>query len=166
MADREFTYIDDWSPVPGSLHREAQVKERDWWQHQDRNILQLTAKYHFYAGYYDWTRHRSLLNPFCIRPDSSSNFQIPNDAFAGKRVLDIGCGPISESISLVHCAEVHAIDPLMGFTNNFNHSDGNFTLQLLAQEQSSFLSKPGLLIMYTVEICSTILRMPTRSWRK
>src|SRR5579872_5343955 len=115
MAGREITYIDDWSPVPASLHREAQVEERDWWQHQDRNILQLTAKYHFYAGYYDWTRHRRLLNPFCIRPDGPSNFQISNDAIAGKRMLDLGCGPISESISLVHCAEVHAIYPLMEF---------------------------------------------------
>jgi SAM-dependent methyltransferase len=33
----------------------------------------------------------------------------------GRRVLDVGCGPQTHSLSLVHCAEVHAVDPLADF---------------------------------------------------
>jgi SAM-dependent methyltransferase len=33
----------------------------------------------------------------------------------GRSLLDVGCGPISPSISLVHCATVHAVDPLADF---------------------------------------------------
>jgi SAM-dependent methyltransferase len=115
MTGRDIAYIDDWSPVPTVRHQDAQITEKSWWQQRDPAVLKLTAQYHFYAGYYEWTKYRVLLNPFCVCAASPKNFQIPGEAMEGKRVLDVGCGPVPESVSLVHCAEVHAIDPLMEF---------------------------------------------------
>ncbi len=115
MTGRDIAYIDDWTPVPTVRHQDAQITEKSWWQQRDPAVLKLTAQYHFYAGYYEWTKYRVLLNPFCVCAASPKNFQIPGEAMEGKRVLDVGCGPVPESVSLVHCAEVHAIDPLMEF---------------------------------------------------
>ncbi len=115
MTDREIAYIDDWSPVPTFRYQDAQITEKSYWQEQDPSVLNLEARYYFYAGYYEWTKHRALLNPFCVRPSNPNNFQIPGEAMEGKSVLDVGCGPTPQSVSLVHCAEVHAIDPLIEF---------------------------------------------------
>ncbi|MEK6276632.1 MAG: class I SAM-dependent methyltransferase [Actinomycetota bacterium] len=107
------SYIRDWSPVPTSRYQQAQQTEHRYWSLQDRRLLNLEAKYYFYAGHYEWTRHRVLLNPFCVRDSSPGNFQIPADEMEGCLVLDVGCGPASDTLSLVHCASVCAVDPLL-----------------------------------------------------
>ena len=108
-------YISDWSPVPTSRYEQAQKKEKEYWSLKDGALLTLHAQNYFYAGYYEWMKHRDLLNPFCVRPSRPHNFQIPGDAMEGKAILDIGCVPISPAISLVHCAKVHVVDPLVDF---------------------------------------------------
>jgi SAM-dependent methyltransferase len=108
-------YISDWSPVPLVRYEQAQQAERKYWSTRDRRILELSAKEYFYSGYYEWKEHRDLLNPFRVRPSRPQNFQIAPDDMEGSAVLDVGCGPTSASISLVHCAEVHVVDPLVDF---------------------------------------------------
>lgn len=109
------SYVSDWSPVSRPRYRQAQDAERSYWNDQDRRVLELESSYHFYCGYYEWTEHRGLINPFCVRPSWPQNFQITADAMEGSAVLDVGCGPISPCISLVHCAAVHVVDPLLDF---------------------------------------------------
>jgi SAM-dependent methyltransferase len=106
-------YIRDWSPIPASRYEEAQQSERGFWSRKDRRILNLEARYYFYAGYYQWSKHRALCNPFCVRESMPGNFQIPAAEMQGSRVLDVGCGPASQALSLVHCASVCAVDPLL-----------------------------------------------------
>ena len=106
-------YIGDWSPVPTSRYQQAQQAERSYWSLKDRQLLSLRAKYAFYAGYYEWSEHRALCDPFCVRDSKPENFQIPADEMEGSRVLDVGCGPASRALSLVHCATVCAVDPLL-----------------------------------------------------
>jgi SAM-dependent methyltransferase len=108
------SYVRDWSPVSRRRYRQAQKAERKYWDKQDRRLLGLESRY-YYAGYYEWTEHRALLNPFSVRPARPENFQIAGDAMEGRAVLDVGCGPMSPAISLVHCASVHAVDPLADF---------------------------------------------------
>jgi SAM-dependent methyltransferase len=109
----ELSYVTDWSPVSDPRYEEAQGKEREYWSSQDREVLTLSAKYYFYAGHYEWTENRGLLNPFRADPSRPANFQISSEAMEGSTVLDIGCGPTSPSLSLVHCATVHVLDPLV-----------------------------------------------------
>jgi SAM-dependent methyltransferase len=106
-------YIRDWSPVPASRYAQAQRREAEWWRESDPALLTRTAEYHFYAGYYEWTKHGGLLNPFRVDPSRVQNFHLPAAAVEGKAILDVGCGPISQTMSLVHCAEVHVVDPLV-----------------------------------------------------
>ncbi len=106
-------FIEDFSAVPSIRFSEAQTAERDFWDSQDRVVLTLQANYYFYAAYYEWTEHRALLNPFRRDPTRPANFQLSADDIAGAAVLDIGCGPTSQALSLVHCATVHAVDPLV-----------------------------------------------------
>ena len=55
-----------------------------------------------------------MLDPFRVRKfRRPENFQIPADEMEGSRVLDVGCGPVSKALSLVHCATVSAVDPLL-----------------------------------------------------
>jgi len=108
-------YISDWSSVPINRYEQAQKSENEYWSLQDHRVLTLHSQYYFYAGYYEWTKHRALINPFCVRPSRPQNFQIPGNAVKGKAILDIGCGPMSTTISLVHCAKVHVVDPLINF---------------------------------------------------
>lgn len=51
--------------------------------------------------------------PFRIDPARPESFGLEPDEIAGRVVLDVGCGPISRALCLVHCAEVHAVDPLL-----------------------------------------------------
>jgi len=108
-------YISDWSSVPINRYEQAQKSENEYWSLQDHRVLTLHSQYYFYAGYYEWTKHRALINPFCVRPSRPQNFQIPGNAVKGKAILDIGCGPMSPTISLVHCAKVHVVDSLVDF---------------------------------------------------
>jgi SAM-dependent methyltransferase len=109
------SYVSDWSPVSPARYSEAQDAERAYWSMEDPQHLFLQAAYHVYAGYYAWKEHRALLDPFGVNPASHRNFQIPSSAMAGRSVLDVGCGPMTHSLALVHCAEVHAVDPLADF---------------------------------------------------
>jgi SAM-dependent methyltransferase len=109
----ETSYVSDWSPVSPDRYHQAQKAEREYWSQKDREILNLKARYYFYAGYYSWTTNRGLLNPFCVSPSRPENFQIASDAMEGRDVLDVGCGPTTPTISLVHCASVHVVDPLV-----------------------------------------------------
>lgn len=111
----DICYVSDWASIPKSRYGKAQKAEMEYWGLKDHMLLTLHAKYYFYAGYYEWNKHRGLLNPFCVSPSRPHNFQIPGDAMEGRSLLDIGCGPRSHTISLVHCAEVHVIDPLAEF---------------------------------------------------
>lgn len=108
-------YVTDWQAVPTARYAEAQAKEREWWSERDAARLTLHAEYYFYAGYYEWTKHRALLNPFRVNPEQPLNFQVAADEIEGRDILDLGCGPMSHTLSLVHCARVHALDPLIPF---------------------------------------------------
>ena len=107
------SYIRDWSPVPASRYREAQQAERGYWSEKHRLDLSRSAGYWFHAGYKKWSKRRALLDPFRVRKFRPENFQIPADEMEGSRVLDVGCGPVSKALSLVHCATVSAVDPLL-----------------------------------------------------
>jgi SAM-dependent methyltransferase len=109
------SYVRDWSAVSPDRYREAQEAERAYWRAEDPRWLYVNAAYQFYAGYYQWHEHRDLHDPFRVNPASPRNFQIPAEEMEGRRVLDVGCGPQTHSLSLVHCAEVHAVDPLADF---------------------------------------------------
>jgi len=113
--DAAITYIDDWSEVPHSRYRMAQEREKTWWSLRDPDKSVLEAKFYYYAGYYEWSRNRSLLNPFRVAGDCPQNFQLPGSDLEGKSLLDIGCGPVPITLSLVHCADIHVIDPLLEF---------------------------------------------------
>jgi SAM-dependent methyltransferase len=106
-------YVEDWSPVSIRRFAWAQTSERAYWAQQDPRLLRLHAQYYYYAGFYEWIRHRALLNPFRIDPSRPGNFQLSPDAIAGSIVLDVGCGPMTWTLSLVHCATVHVVDPLV-----------------------------------------------------
>jgi SAM-dependent methyltransferase len=108
-------YVSDWSAIPEARYDEAQEAERAYWSAEDPHHLYLNAAYQVYAGYYRWHEHHDLHDPFRVNPASPRNFQIPAGEMEGRRVLDVGCGPQSHSLSLVHCAEVHAVDPLADF---------------------------------------------------
>lgn len=108
-------YVTDWRAVSPGRYARAQDTERQYWSEQDAAALTLGAQNYFYAGYYKWTKHRELLNPFRVRPERPDNFQIPSSEMEGKDILDIGCGPMSHTLSLVHCARVHVLDPLVPF---------------------------------------------------
>lgn len=109
------THVTDWSPIAPDRYDEAQEAERLYWRRQDPHYLYLNAAYHVYGGYYMWREHRELLDPFGVNPASPRNFQVPGPDMEGRRVLDVGCGPMTHSFSLVHCAEVHVVDPLVDF---------------------------------------------------
>jgi ubiquinone/menaquinone biosynthesis C-methylase UbiE len=106
-------HVIDFSAVPGRRYAEAQHSERGYWSSKDPQLLYLHAAYYYYAGYYEWMRNRSLLNPFSMA--KPQNFQISGEQMEGRTVLDVGCGPQSPTLSLVHCARVHVVDPLADF---------------------------------------------------
>jgi len=134
------TYVEDWSPVPSSRYQGAQAAEKAWWTTQDPLLLMREAQYRFYAGHYEWIKHRALLNPLCVNSSRPANFQIPGEAINGKTFLDIGCGPVPESLSLVHCAQVHVLDPLIGFFKQIQPYGWEFFSSVSASgaEQLSF----------------------------
>ena len=134
------TYIEDWSSVPSSRYQGAQAAEKAWWTTQDPLVLVREAQYRFYAGHYEWITHRALLNPLCVNSSRPANFQIPSEAINGKTFLDIGCGPVPESLSLVHCAQVHVVDPLIGFFKQIQPYGWEFFSSVSASgaEQLSF----------------------------
>lgn len=107
------TYIEDFSAVPPDRYAEAQESELRYWTLQSRVWLTRRALYLLGTGYYAWRRHGALTNPFRIDPTRPANFGLQSDDIAGAVVVDVGCGPMSETLSLVHCATVHAIDPLV-----------------------------------------------------
>jgi len=109
------TYIEDWSEVPDSRYRMAQEREKTWWSLRDPDKSVLEAKYYYYAGYYEWSRNRNLLNPFRVAGEHPQNFHLSGTDLEGKTLLDIGCGPVPITLSLVHCAQIHVIDPLLEF---------------------------------------------------
>lgn len=108
----DVSYVSDWTPIPAPRYEQAQGREVDYWDTRPPELLTLNAKYYFYAGFYEWTKHRELLNPFRVDPSRPQNFQIPGAAIEGRAILDVGCGPSPATLSLVHCASVHAVDPL------------------------------------------------------
>jgi len=89
--------------------------ELDYWSSMDSQLLTLEEKYYFYAGYYEWTKHRALTNPFRVDSTRATNYHMRPEEMVGASVLDLGCGPVSEARSLVHCATVHAVDPLVRY---------------------------------------------------
>ncbi len=107
------------------------MEEKKWWGLKNPEILNLRAKNNYYAGYYEWNEHRNLLNPFCVRPERPHNFQIPFNEMEGKTLLDIGCGPCPNTISLVHCASVHVLDPLLDFYKGIQPFGWRFFASLL-----------------------------------
>ena len=109
----ETTYIENFSAVPNDRYAQAQAAERGYWDSEGSELLIWQAQCRFYAGRYEWEKHRDLINPFRIDPGRPGNFQCSPEQFAGAVVLDVGCGPISQSLSLIHCATVHAVDPLI-----------------------------------------------------
>lgn len=109
----ETTYIEDFSAVPMDRFAQAQASERDYWDSEGSELLTSQARRNFYAGQYQWANYGALVDPFRIAPDRPGNFQCSPEQIAGAEVLDVGCGPISQSLSLVHCATVHAVDPLV-----------------------------------------------------
>jgi SAM-dependent methyltransferase len=105
--------IREWSPVPHGRYQQALQAEHGYWSNKDPQVLNLRARDAFYAGYYEWTRHGNLCDPFRVSASSLDNFHIPAAEMEGSRVLDVGCGPASRALSLVHCARVYAVDPLI-----------------------------------------------------
>ncbi|MEO7118902.1 MAG: hypothetical protein ABIZ34_08020, partial [Candidatus Limnocylindrales bacterium] len=97
-------YIEDWSPIPDDRYARAQQGERQFWMGKSAEVLNLSAKYYFFAGFHRWTVKRNLMHPFRIDPSRPGNFQIAPDDIAGTDILDIGPGPASISLSLVPCA--------------------------------------------------------------
>ena len=113
MGNGDLTYITDWSSVAVDRYDQAQRTERAYWDAKDRERLVLDARLYYYSGYYQWSKRRGLLNPYRVDPDRPQNFQLLPDEVHGRRILDAGCGPRPWTLSLVHCAEVHALDPLL-----------------------------------------------------
>ena len=106
--------IRDWSALTEEDWRASQEGERHYWTtRRDPFRLLYHAEHYFYAGFYEWTTRRALLNPFRVDPSRPDNFQIPPDEMEGRVVLEVGCGPASRTLSLVHCATVHALDSLL-----------------------------------------------------
>lgn len=75
-----------------------------------------------------------------MKPSRPHNFQIAGPAIEGKTILDIGCGPMSPTMSLVHCAKVHVVDPLVDFYNTIQPFGGEFftSVSSVGAEQLSF----------------------------
>jgi len=108
-------YVEDWSPVPQHRFDQAQTQEREYWTGKNRDVLKLQAQYNYCAGFHAWIKHKALLNPFRIDRARPRNFQLSGEDVAGGVILDVGCGPITSTLSLVHCATVHVVDPLVSF---------------------------------------------------
>ena len=115
MENGDPKYTTDWSSVAVHRYHQAQRAERAYWDAKDRERLILDARLYYYSGYYRWSKHRELINPFSIDPDRPQNFQLAPDEVLGRRILDAGCGPRPRTLPLVHCAEVHALDPLLDY---------------------------------------------------
>lgn len=110
----ELAYVEDFSAVSPDRYSEAQASERRHWNSENRRLwLIRRAVYNYCLGLYEWRRHRALTDPFRIDPTKPDNFGLQPDELAAAVVVDVGCGPISQSLSLVHCAAVHVIDPLV-----------------------------------------------------
>lgn len=113
---RDGSDIRDWEAATEGEWLAALDRERRYWStSRDAFRLVREAEYRFYAGFYLWTTQRALMNPFRIDPARPDNFQIRTDEMAGRVLVDVGCGPASRTLSLVHCATVHALDPLLDF---------------------------------------------------
>jgi SAM-dependent methyltransferase len=110
-AMTEQTYVEGFSAVPADRYTEAQAEERRYWNSENR-LVRRAVRY-FSEGLYQWRVHRALTSPFRVDPTRPDNFDLQPDEIAGAVVLDVGCGPISRTLCLVHCATVHAVDPLM-----------------------------------------------------
>jgi SAM-dependent methyltransferase len=106
-------YVNDWAAIPGRRYAQAQQSERAYWSAKDPQFLYLHATYYYYAGYYEWKENKSLINPFSTK--HPENFQISGEEMERRTVLDVGCGPISATLALVHCASVQVVDPLADF---------------------------------------------------
>ena len=109
----ETHHVYDWSLVPENRYRRAQGAEELYWTQESRRALVVRAKYYYYVGRYEWSRNRLLLNPFRSAISRPQNFHLQAADLEGKSLLDIGCGPTSHTLSLVHCANVHVLDPLL-----------------------------------------------------
>src|SRR5436309_10957247 len=109
----ERTYIEDFSAVSPDRYAEAQSSERRYWSSESRVWLLRQAVRSYWAGLYAWKMHRALTNPFRVDPDNPANFGLQPNEIAGAVVVDVGCGPVSRALCLVHCATVHVVDPLV-----------------------------------------------------
>lgn len=119
-------YVDDWSPVDKHRYRLAQRTEKQWWGSREKQRLTDEAKLQFYIGYYEWMKYGIASNPFRPNDDSPHSFNLVPNELAGASILDLGCGPMPCSLSLVHLAEVHVTDPLLHYyqtiqTFGWNH---------------------------------------------
>jgi SAM-dependent methyltransferase len=111
----EALYVTDWSPVPGDRYLQAQRAEREYWSEHRPQDLRERAEKRYYAGFFWWEKHRELFHPFGVDDSKAHWFQVPGREMQGRALLDVGCGPAPHSICLVHCAEVHVLDPLLDF---------------------------------------------------
>lgn len=108
-------YVEDFSAIGADRYAEAQLEERDFWSSRSRLSLIRGAVYRYRAGLLAWRLHRALIDPFRVDPTRPANFGLRPDEIAGKVILDVGCGPVSQALSLVHCAAVHVLDPLVPY---------------------------------------------------
>lgn len=113
-VDQE-SYVEDFSAVPPDRYAVAQASERRYWSSQSRLWLIRCALRTYAQGFYAWKVHRALTNPFRVESTNPANFGLLPENVAGAVVVDVGCGPMSQTLSLVHCATVHVVDPLVAF---------------------------------------------------
>lgn len=111
----EQVYVEDFSAVGAERYAEAQREEREFWSSKSRVLLIRGAGWRYLKGRREWRQHRELINPFRIDPTRPVNFGLQPQDVAGAVVVDVGCGPVCETLSLVHCATVHVVDPLLAY---------------------------------------------------
>ena len=109
----EETYVQDFSAVPADRYAVAQASESRYWNSQSRLWLVRCALRIYLRGLYAWKVHRALVGPFGDDSAKPANFGLVPEEVAAAVVVDVGCGPISQTLSLVHCSTVHVVDPLV-----------------------------------------------------
>jgi len=97
--------LDYWRGELTNLHSWFIAKDKDWWglppvprqQEVQESSLWMT---------------NAVLTMHKVRPTYHEELQLDRGAFAGERVLEIGCGPLAPVLQFDDC-ERHGVDPLL-----------------------------------------------------
>ena len=97
--------LEYWKGELQHLHRWYQEAEVDWWGIPSPSPTQKMHVSEIWSVNAVMTMHN-------MRPSYFEELQLGGDSFQGKRVLEVGCGPLAPILQFSNCIR-HGIDPLI-----------------------------------------------------